>query len=74
MARTHARGEYTLTPHAQAVFIFVTRPAQSDVEGDWYKPLAAVVDSGYHLGQKQLLVNGRNLEYPTNEVQPMHAE
>ncbi|MFT4555651.1 MAG: hypothetical protein ACI93T_000424 [Porticoccaceae bacterium] len=32
------------------------------------------VDFGYHLGQKQILVNGKNLEYPTNEVQPMHAE
>ena len=32
------------------------------------------VDFGYHLGQKQIPVNGKNLEYPTNEVQPMHAE
>lgn len=32
------------------------------------------VDFGYHLGQKQILVNGRNLEYPTNKVQSMHVE
>jgi hypothetical protein len=32
------------------------------------------VDFGYHLGQKQILVNGKNLEYPTNQVQPMHVE
>lgn len=32
------------------------------------------VDFGYHLGQKQIPVNGKNLEYPTNKVQPMHAE
>ena len=32
------------------------------------------VDFGYHLGLRQILVNGKNLEYPTNEVQPMHAE
>ncbi|QDT96198.1 metallophosphoesterase N-terminal domain-containing protein [Gimesia aquarii] len=32
------------------------------------------VDYGYHLGQIQNLVNGRKLEYPTLEVQPVHAE
>ena len=32
------------------------------------------VDFGYHLGQRQIPVNGKDLEYPTNEVQPMHAE
>jgi hypothetical protein len=32
------------------------------------------VDFGYHLGQRQIPVNGKQLEYPTNEVQPMHAE
>jgi hypothetical protein len=31
------------------------------------------VDFGYHLGQRQISVDGKNLEYPTNEVQPMHA-
>lgn len=31
------------------------------------------VDYGYHLGRRQLWVNGRQLEYPTNEVQPMHV-
>jgi hypothetical protein len=32
------------------------------------------IDFGYHLGQRQISVDGKNLEYPTNEVQPMHAE
>jgi hypothetical protein len=32
------------------------------------------VDFGYHLGQRQIPVDGKNLEYPTNEVQPMHTE
>ncbi len=32
------------------------------------------VDFGYHLGKKQIPVGGKLLEYPTNEVQPMHVE
>ena len=32
------------------------------------------VDFGYHLGKRQIPVGGRLLEYPTNEVQPMHVE
>jgi hypothetical protein len=32
------------------------------------------VDFGYHLGQRQIPVGGKLLEYPTNEVQPMHVE
>jgi len=32
------------------------------------------VDFGYHLGQRQILVNGQNLDYPTNGVQPMHVQ
>ena len=32
------------------------------------------VDFGYHLGQKQIQVNGKKLEYPTNQVQPMHVQ
>jgi len=32
------------------------------------------VDFGYHLGQRQIVVNGRSLEYPTLEVQPMHTQ
>ena len=32
------------------------------------------VDFGYHLGQRRIPVNGKELDYPTNEVQPMHAE
>jgi len=32
------------------------------------------VDFGYHLGQKQVPVKGKLLEYPTNQIQPMHAE
>ena len=32
------------------------------------------VDFGYHLGKRQIPVGGKLLEYPTNEVQPMHVE
>jgi len=32
------------------------------------------VDFGYHLGKRQIPVGGKLLEYPTNEVQPMHTE
>ncbi|MEO1994171.1 MAG: metallophosphoesterase N-terminal domain-containing protein [Planctomycetaceae bacterium] len=32
------------------------------------------VDFGYHLGQRQIVVNGKELEYPTNQVQPMHVK
>ena len=32
------------------------------------------VDFGYHLGKRPIPVGGRLLEYPTNEVQPMHVE
>jgi hypothetical protein len=31
-----------------------------------------LVDYVYHLGTRQLLVNGKNLEYPVNEIQPVH--
>ena len=41
---TDARGAYSLIPSSDAVFIYVTRPAGHDVQGDWYKPLAASVD------------------------------
>ncbi|MBC8356135.1 MAG: calcineurin-like phosphoesterase C-terminal domain-containing protein [Planctomycetes bacterium] len=34
----------------------------------------ASVDFGYHLGQRQILVNGESLEYPTLEVQSVHVE
>ena len=34
----------------------------------------ASIDFGYHLGQRQILVGGKNLEYPTLEVQPAHVE
>ena len=30
--------------HASAVFIYITRPSEYDVQGQWYKPLAAKVD------------------------------
>ena len=30
------------------------------------------VDFGYHLGQRQIPINGKLLEYPTNQVQPPH--
>jgi hypothetical protein len=32
------------------------------------------VDYGYHLGQRKLKVNGRLLDYPTLQVQPMHIK
>lgn len=32
------------------------------------------VDFGYHLGKRQIVVNGKQLEYPTNQVQPMHVK
>ncbi len=32
------------------------------------------VDYGYHLGRRQIPVNGAQLEYPTLEVQPPHVE
>lgn len=32
------------------------------------------VDFGYHLGQRKILVRGKNLDYPTNRVQPMHVK
>jgi len=32
------------------------------------------VDFGYHLGQRQIVVNGKELEYPTNQVQPLHVK
>ncbi|HJN08721.1 MAG TPA: metallophosphoesterase N-terminal domain-containing protein [Pirellulaceae bacterium] len=44
VVKTGAQGAYTLTPHASAVFIYITRPSGHDVQGHWYKPLAAEVD------------------------------
>ncbi|MDG2130552.1 MAG: metallophosphoesterase N-terminal domain-containing protein [Fuerstiella sp.] len=41
---TDTQGGYRLTPAADAVFIYITRPAGHDVQGDWYKPLATSVD------------------------------
>jgi hypothetical protein len=32
------------------------------------------VDFGYHLGKRKIKVNGKELDYPTNEVQPMHTK
>lgn len=32
------------------------------------------VDFGYHLGKRKILVNGKNLDYPTNRVQPVHVK
>ena len=32
------------------------------------------VDFGYHLGQRKIRVNGKNLDYPTNRVQPIHVK
>jgi hypothetical protein len=44
VATTDAQGAYSLAPSRDAVFIYVTRPAGHDVQGDWYKPLAVIVD------------------------------
>jgi len=44
VVKTDAQGNYTLTPHASAVFVYITRPSGFEVQGDWYKPLAAKVN------------------------------
>ena len=44
VVRTDARGNYVLKPNPSAVFVFLTRPAGHDIEGDWYQPLAERVD------------------------------
>lgn len=44
VTKTNSQGEYSLTPNANAVFVYVTRPSKFDVDGDWYKPLAPTVD------------------------------
>ncbi len=44
VVRTNARGEYSIRPSRDAVFIYITRPSGYDIRGDWYKPLSANVD------------------------------
>ena len=44
VVKTDAQGAYELKPNPDAVFINVTRPAGYDIQGDWYKPLAAEVN------------------------------
>ena len=44
VVKTDARGACTLRPDPRAVFVYITRPSGYDVQGDWYKPLAAEVD------------------------------
>ena len=44
VVKTDPRGAYTITPDPSAVFIYITRPSRCDVQGNWYKPLAAIVD------------------------------
>jgi len=44
VVKTDAQGDYTLAPDPSAVFVYMTRPSRCDVQGDWYKPLAAKVD------------------------------
>lgn len=44
VVKTDARGAYTLTPHADAAFVFLTRPSGYDVRDEWYKPLAAKIE------------------------------
>lgn len=44
VVKTDAQGAYELTPNPKAVFVNVTRPSGYDIQGDWYKPLAAEVN------------------------------
>ncbi len=44
VVKTDRTGAYTLRPEPRAVFVYVTRPSGYNVEGAWYKPLAAKVD------------------------------
>lgn len=44
VVQTDVQGNYSLRPHAQAMFIYLTRPSGYDVVGDWYCPVAARVD------------------------------
>lgn len=44
VVKTDARGAYAITPRADAVFVYITRPSGYEVRGDWYKPLTAKVD------------------------------
>jgi hypothetical protein len=44
VVKTDAQGAYTLTPHAMAVYVYITRPAGYNIEKQWYKPLAEQVD------------------------------
>jgi len=44
VVKTDAQGAYVLVPDPKAVFVYVTRPSAHDVQGAWYKPLAAQVD------------------------------
>ncbi len=48
VVKTDAQGAYTLTPHKDAVFIYITRPSGYEVQGDWYKPLASRADFSLH--------------------------
>lgn len=44
VVKSDTHGAYSITPHDQAVFVYVTRPSGKDVLGDWYKPLAPEVN------------------------------
>ena len=44
VVKTDKLGRYSLVPSPDAVFLFITRPANHDVIGDWYRPLAPKVD------------------------------
>jgi len=44
VVRTDAHGRYELKPNPAAVFVYLTRPAGHDIEGDWYRTLAERVD------------------------------
>ena len=53
VVKTDAHGAYTLKPDPQAVFVYITRPAGYDVQGTWYKPLAARVDFALAVAQNE---------------------
>ena len=44
VVKTDWTGAYKLTPNADAVFVYITRPSGYDVKGPWYQPVSAEVN------------------------------
>jgi hypothetical protein len=44
VVKTDAHGNYSLKPNSAAVFVYLTRPAELDIDGDWYQPIGERVD------------------------------